>query len=211
MPDDAFEFVLGPGALLTVPRGWWHETASDEAAISLHVHYEPILWVDTVLATLRARLLEDHNWRASLPTRARGGDARSLAAGRLERLAAVVADLTPGDLLAPDPEGLPEESAPVTRRAGASLAVTGSPPDNGNDVEVEIGAPQPGGELRTTLALSAAPLRAAQLLASYSPPRSVRRDELLARVPDLTGDQADALVAALLEAGFLKPAEFVIA
>jgi 50S ribosomal protein L16 3-hydroxylase len=210
MPDDANEFVLEPGALLTVPRGWWHETESDEASISLHVHYEPILWVDTVLATLRARLLQDHDWREALPARARGDDARALAAGRLERLAAVVGNLDPGDLLASATGDPSEGSLAVTRRAGTSLGVTGSPPDNGNDVEVEIGAPQPGGELRTTLALSAAPLRAARLLASVSPPRAVRRDELIARVPDLTGDQADALVGALLEAGFLKPAEFVI-
>jgi 50S ribosomal protein L16 3-hydroxylase len=115
MPEDAMEFVLGPGALLTVPRGWWHETASHEAAMSLHVHFEPILWIDTALATIRARLLQDHDWRTSRPGSAQRVDARALAAARLERLAAAVADLDPGDLLAP---------------AGASLAefAISSPP-----------------------------------------------------------------------------------
>jgi len=34
MPADAEEHFLRPGAVLNVPRGWWHHTESDEESIS---------------------------------------------------------------------------------------------------------------------------------------------------------------------------------
>ena len=42
MPADADEYLLTPGSILYVPRGFWHETESDEASISLHVHHIPV-------------------------------------------------------------------------------------------------------------------------------------------------------------------------
>ncbi|WP_280441445.1 JmjC domain-containing protein [Nocardia brasiliensis] len=65
IPDDATEFVLEPGAVLHVPRGYWHETASDQDSISLHILLIPPLRLDFLLAALRNELLRDPYWRES--------------------------------------------------------------------------------------------------------------------------------------------------
>jgi 50S ribosomal protein L16 3-hydroxylase len=63
LPADAVEHVLEPGALLNVPRGFWHETVSTEASISLHVHHVPLPWIDLALCSLREVLQRDPAWR----------------------------------------------------------------------------------------------------------------------------------------------------
>ena len=199
MSADAAEFVLTPGAVLSIPRGWWHETVSDQASISLHLHYEPILWVDTVLATLRARLLRERRWREALPLPVSGTEIRAEA--HLDDLARVVAELEPDDIVPADAT----RPAAVTRSAGSSLALIG--PLGPGDVEVEVVTPQPGAARHTSLALTRAPLAAAQRLAATSPGRPLRRGALVEEVPGLDVDDADALVDALLEAGFLRPAD----
>jgi 50S ribosomal protein L16 3-hydroxylase len=204
MPDDATEFVLTAGAILSIPRGWWHETASAEPSISLHLHYEPILWVDTVLATLRARLLRERRWRDALPLPVSGVDVDPAA--HLEDLARVLGELDPADIVPPP---IPQRST-VTRSAGGSLAVIGPVGDTG-EIEIEVVSPQPGAARHTSLALTAAPLAAAQRLAATSPTRPLRLADLVDEVPGLDPDDADALVEALLEAGFLRPSEFVTA
>lgn len=65
MPAGAEEFLLEPGAMLNVPRGFWHETESDEESVSLHMHRVPLPWADAVLVSLRALLLRDPTWRES--------------------------------------------------------------------------------------------------------------------------------------------------
>ncbi len=199
MPEDAREFVLTPGAMLSIPRGWWHETASDEASISLHLHYEPILWADTVLATLRARLLREARWRDALPLPVSGVEAQPAA--HLADLARLVAELDPADLL----PGASREGSAVTRTAGGSLALIG-PIGGGDETEVEVVAPEPGMARHTSLALTAAPLAAARRLAATTPGRPLRPADLVEEVPGLDPADADALVDALLDAGFLRPA-----
>lgn len=62
MPVDAEEHVLEPGAVLHVPRGYWHSTASDRESLSLHVQLTPPTGMDLVLAALRNELIRDPWW-----------------------------------------------------------------------------------------------------------------------------------------------------
>jgi 50S ribosomal protein L16 3-hydroxylase len=103
MPDDAEEYLLTPGSVLYVPCGFWHETESDEASISLHVHHIPVLWVDAVLVTLRAKLLRDPAWRAGahdLWAASRRSHTAIMADRLLEALAVADDGRTVDDVLA---------------------------------------------------------------------------------------------------------------
>ena len=64
LPDDTVEHVLQPGDVLFVPRGYWHETSTDEDSLSLTFAFTQPTWADLVLATLRDRLLQSPDWRA---------------------------------------------------------------------------------------------------------------------------------------------------
>ncbi|WP_275106967.1 JmjC domain-containing protein [Nocardia arthritidis] len=66
IPDDATEYVLEPGAVLHVPRGYWHETSSDQDSISIHILLIPPLRLDFLLALLRNELLRETYWRESV-------------------------------------------------------------------------------------------------------------------------------------------------
>ncbi|MGO1056391.1 JmjC domain-containing protein [Crossiella sp. CA198] len=66
IPGDAEEFTLEPGAVLHVPRGYWHETCSDQDSISLHVLLTPPLRMDFLLAGLKNQLTRDERWRESI-------------------------------------------------------------------------------------------------------------------------------------------------
>ncbi|WP_062988075.1 JmjC domain-containing protein [Nocardia anaemiae] len=66
IPDDATEYRLEPGAVLHVPRGYWHETSSDQDSISLHILLIPPLRLDFLLASLRNELLREPYWRESV-------------------------------------------------------------------------------------------------------------------------------------------------
>ncbi|QIS12728.1 JmjC domain-containing protein [Nocardia arthritidis] len=66
IPDEATEYVLEPGAVLHVPRGYWHETSSDQDSISVHILLIPPLRLDFLLASLRNELLREPYWRESV-------------------------------------------------------------------------------------------------------------------------------------------------
>jgi 50S ribosomal protein L16 3-hydroxylase len=105
MPDGAAQYMLEPGALLHVPRGFWHETVSTEASISLHVHHVPSPWLDLALKALRDCLLRDPAWRAAPPGL---WDPDSAAANRhalepLLRSLVRAASEMPGTFAAPAP------------------------------------------------------------------------------------------------------------
>lgn len=53
IPGDAVEYALEPGAVLHIPRGYWHQTSSDQDSISLHILLIPPLRLDFLLASLR--------------------------------------------------------------------------------------------------------------------------------------------------------------
>ncbi|MFI9508194.1 JmjC domain-containing protein [Nocardia sp. NPDC052566] len=63
MPAGATEYVLEPGAVLHVPRGYWHETSSDRDSISLHLLLVPPLRMDLLITALRNELARYQEWR----------------------------------------------------------------------------------------------------------------------------------------------------
>lgn len=65
IPADREEYALKPGAMLNVPRGFWHETDSNEESMSLHLHLVHLPWVDVAMASLRSVLMRDAAWRKS--------------------------------------------------------------------------------------------------------------------------------------------------
>ncbi len=207
-PGEVEEYLLGPGALLYVPRGYWHETESDEESISLHVYQLALPWVDAVLAALRAELLRDPAFRVDAqtlwdPTR-RPADEATLEA-LLRRLRASAEGLAPDDVLpTPRPRGAPGAHEPYARRATASFLVE-SPPGDGGVGRVTFAAVEQGTERRTTVEMSGAYLGACEQFAGPSPP-ALSAGELAARVPGLAAGEALSLVALLLDVGFLRPA-----
>ncbi len=67
MPEDAVEYVLGPGDVLYVPRGWLHQvTAKNENSLSCNFLFRNILWGDVIVYVLRKRLFRDPKLRGSL-------------------------------------------------------------------------------------------------------------------------------------------------
>jgi len=117
MPADAETIALAPGSVLFVPRGYWHQTESNEDTLALNFTFGQPTWADVVLTALRARLLKDPQWRelanglrAPQPVRAQACRARLVQmlgqlqqeAGKLEPDALVEAmDAQPAWLLAP--------------------------------------------------------------------------------------------------------------
>lgn len=89
MPEGALTFDLVAGSVLFVPRGYWHETESDEDTLALNFTFGQPAWADLVLTALRRRLLEEPQWRAL----ANGSDAPRVAQ-LLARLQAKTAELT---------------------------------------------------------------------------------------------------------------------
>jgi hypothetical protein len=68
MPEDAPSYLLTPGSVLYVPRGFLHEVASvDEAeSLSLNLSFPPSPWAVVLSTLLSVRLLEDAEFRAGL-------------------------------------------------------------------------------------------------------------------------------------------------
>ncbi|HEU4405110.1 MAG TPA: cupin domain-containing protein [Polyangiaceae bacterium] len=210
MPDDAEEFVLEPGAMLYMPRGFWHETESDRESVSLHVSQAILPWADAVLPALRAKLVRDPAFRADASAiwdASRRPDAEAVLASLLGTLVAHAADLAPDDVLpTPRPrEGAPGPDDQFTRRAAASFLVEARP--SGADAgRVTFAVVEQGGpERRATVEMSASYLRACELFVGPSPPPLSAR-AIAARVPGLEVGEALALLSLLLEVGFLRPA-----
>ncbi len=63
MPADALTFELVAGSVLFVPRGYWHETESDDDTLALNFTFGQPTWADLMLTALRSRLLKDPSWR----------------------------------------------------------------------------------------------------------------------------------------------------
>jgi hypothetical protein len=67
MPADAVEYVLGPGSMLYVPRGYLHHvTALDEDSLSLTITFSNLLWGEALLDVLKRRLLQHLPLRQAL-------------------------------------------------------------------------------------------------------------------------------------------------
>jgi 50S ribosomal protein L16 3-hydroxylase len=158
MPTEAEEYLLTPGSVLYVPRGYWHETESDEASIALHVHHMPVPWVDAVLVTLRAKLLRDPVWRAGahdLWDASRRSHTAATADRLLDLLTAAVDGLTADDVLATPiacPHGV-QPDTPFVRCARAGFSTDTSADERSYSL-VTFSVSAYGTERRTTLAMS---------------------------------------------------------
>lgn len=95
MPPDRAEIVLGPGALLVVPRGMWHATHATTDALSLNFTFTAPTWIDLLTAALRSRLSLSTAWRAT----ARPQDVETFAA-LLRELGHDAPDWSAADILA---------------------------------------------------------------------------------------------------------------
>jgi 50S ribosomal protein L16 3-hydroxylase len=92
MPEDAKEYVLKPGSLLFVPRGFWHSTVADGEALALNFTFSQPTWIDLLTAALRSRLALSEEWRELADgVSSRDSDRRALAELKFD---ALLLDLT---------------------------------------------------------------------------------------------------------------------
>ncbi len=94
MPKDAQTFILKPGSLLFVPRGYWHATEAEGDALALNFTFTAPSWMDLFLAALRSRLAQSPEWRET----AHGVspiDQRETAEDKLDSLLSTLVDDLP--------------------------------------------------------------------------------------------------------------------
>ena len=63
LPDDSLAFTLEPGSVLFVPRGYWHQTATDEDSLSLTFTFSQPTWADVLAKSIHGHLLQSEVWR----------------------------------------------------------------------------------------------------------------------------------------------------
>ena len=200
----AEEHLLTPGSVLYIPRGWWHETHSDEESVSLHVHHVHLPWADAVLESLRGVLLRQERWRAGahpLWDADRRDEAGATAAELLDDLVRAARELAPADVL-PAAEKDAAGAQRLVRRAVAGVAFLG--PGADGQRQVEVAALEHGAQRRSTLAVGADQEAGVRLLVAADRPLSLT--DLAAQVPGLSVDRARELVGLLLDTGFLRAA-----
>jgi 50S ribosomal protein L16 3-hydroxylase len=64
LPENSAEYLLEPGGVLFVPRGYWHETTTEDDSISLSFTFSQPTWADVFAKSLHAHLLQSAEWRA---------------------------------------------------------------------------------------------------------------------------------------------------
>lgn len=104
MPRDAREYVLTPGSVLYVPRGFFHQVTSIDAddSLSLNMGIPPTPWAVVLCGLLSNRLLDDPEFRDALCGAFGSGWGRGKVVERLpeklSRLSRYVAEIE-GDLM----------------------------------------------------------------------------------------------------------------
>jgi ribosomal protein L16 Arg81 hydroxylase len=211
MPPGAEEFTLRPGAVLYVPQGYWHETASDEESVSLHVHLKPLIWADALLNAVRASLLTQTAFRepanALWDPQARG-EVAERAEALLRELAGVVERLRADDVL-PTVASRSDGVRPgdrFVRRPLAGLSVA-PPAGSGSTLRVTLAASEHRRERDTTVEMSPSYLEACRLFGRGTSAPAWSAAELADATPGLSVDEARGLVGLLLEAGFVRSAD----
>jgi 50S ribosomal protein L16 3-hydroxylase len=66
MPNDSFDFEVGPGAVCFVPRGYFHSTFAEDDCIALDFAIEPPLWADYLASLIRNQLILQPQGRQSV-------------------------------------------------------------------------------------------------------------------------------------------------
>lgn len=94
MPEGAVESEVGPGDVVFLPHGAWHETRSEGPSLALTFTVKGPRYLDLYLDDLRARLSADPRWRAMALGAAGDPSARAAVAAELDRL---IAALPPAD------------------------------------------------------------------------------------------------------------------
>jgi ribosomal protein L16 Arg81 hydroxylase len=64
MPDDAIELEVGPGGLVFLPRGWWHETESEGECLQVNFVLKNPTWISVLTGAIKDVLVRDPEWRA---------------------------------------------------------------------------------------------------------------------------------------------------
>jgi 50S ribosomal protein L16 3-hydroxylase len=207
MPDDVSTFTLVPGSMLYIPRGYWHETESEEASVSLHAHYLTTPWLELVLDTLRARLLREASMRTSVddlwdPHRRQ--HLLTAANGALATATEALAELTPDDLV-PQASAPPVAATePMVRRAAAGLRIEQLGGVSARHlVTVVVG--EAGAHRETAIELTNAHVAACRRF-DDAVPGGLSATDIANEVAGLDVDSALMLVTLLVEAGYLRSA-----
>ena len=91
------EVDVGPGSVLYMPRGTWHQTEVSEDSIAVSIGLTPPSAAEVVLEQLRLTLLQDPKWRKPLYGAWGNGDLRDKAMdearGLIEALPEAIKDL----------------------------------------------------------------------------------------------------------------------
>lgn len=67
LPDDAKSYTLESGSVAFLPRGWWHDTAALEPAISLHFELRLDTWLNIVLREIHRTLAVSPDYLQPVP------------------------------------------------------------------------------------------------------------------------------------------------
>ncbi|MGO1056389.1 JmjC domain-containing protein [Crossiella sp. CA198] len=129
IPGNVKEYRLEPGSVLHVPRGYWHETFSDQDSISLHLLLIPPLRMDFLLAALKNELASERHWRDAIYDFATPAETAARTAADLAALRAALDRLDPRDLVrAPLPTAPVGPETRFTRAGQAAFGVDGLEP-----------------------------------------------------------------------------------
>ena len=94
MPEDATTVTLRPGSVLFLPRGYWHESFTEEHSLALTLTFQVATWRESILKVLSRRLLVDQTWRRpvidSRTTPENASPWHTLATQKLEDLKRVI-------------------------------------------------------------------------------------------------------------------------
>lgn len=63
LPTDCQDFLMLPGCVLFVPRGYWHQTTTDEDSMSLNFTFSQPTWADIFTKSMQEHLLQSSEWR----------------------------------------------------------------------------------------------------------------------------------------------------
>jgi 50S ribosomal protein L16 3-hydroxylase len=87
LSQESPEFILEPRSVLFVPRGYWHETTTEDDSLSLNFTFSQPTWADVFAKSLHGHLLQSEHWR-ELADGLEGLDVnrKEAAIARLEQL-----------------------------------------------------------------------------------------------------------------------------